>query len=397
MLFCQTPNIMTFFLRKNVIIFFSPVYGRIRFFDENGARYSISRCILTTFAITIFKQMKAVIRFILALLFLVPVMAHAQQKGIVKGRVFDSKNNEPGPFANVVIWKTTIGTAADENGYFRIENVPLGFNRLEVSSVGYNTKLSEEFMVNTASERTVNVDLEESSVSLEQVTVKADPFRKTAVSPMSLQRIGIAEIEKNPGGNRDISKVLQSMPGVLSSPAFRNDFIVRGGGPSENRFYLDDVELPNLNHFATQGASGGVVSIVNIDFVKEVNFYSGAFPADRGNLMSSLLDFKQISGNPDKIKVRGTLGATDFGVSLDGPLAPKTTFIMSARRSYLKFLFDMIGLPFLPVYNDVQFKTTTNLSPKSELTILGIGAYDVNNLNKNMKDPDDYQKYLLDY
>ena len=388
---------MTFFLRKNVIIFFSPVYGRIRFFDENGARYSISRCILTTFAITIFKQMKAVIRFILALLFLVPVMAHAQQKGIVKGRVFDSKNNEPVPFANVVIWKTTIGTAADENGYFRIENVPLGFNRLEVSSVGYNTKLSEEFMVNTASERTVNVELEESSVSLEQVTVKADPFRKTAVSPMSLQRIGIAEIEKNPGGNRDISKVLQSMPGVLSSPAFRNDFIVRGGGPSENRFYLDDVELPNLNHFATQGASGGVVSIVNIDFVKEVSFYSGAFPADRGNLMSSLLDFKQISGNPDKIKVRGTLGATDFGVSLDGPLAPKTTFIMSARRSYLKFLFDMIGLPFLPVYNDVQFKTTTNLSPKSELTILGIGAYDVNNLNKNMKDPDDDQKYLLDY
>ena len=173
---------MTFFLRKNVIIFFSPVYGRIRFFDENGARYSISRCILTTFAITIFKQMKAVIRFILALLFLVPVMAHAQQKGIVKGRVFDSKNNEPVPFANVVIWKTTIGTAADENGYFRIENVPLGFNRLEVSSVGYNTKLSEEFMVNTASERTVNVELEESSVSLEQVTVKADPFRKTAVS-----------------------------------------------------------------------------------------------------------------------------------------------------------------------------------------------------------------------
>ena len=234
--------------------------------------------------------MKAIILSALALLFLVPIVALAQQKGVVKGRVFDSKNNEPVPFANVVIWKTTIGTATDENGYFRIENVPLGFNRLEVSSVGYNTKLSEEFMVNTASERTVDVGLEENTVALEQVTVKADPFRKTAVSPMSLQRIGIAEIEKNPGGNRDISKVLQSMPGVLSSPAFRNDFIVRGGGPSENRFYLDDVELPNLNHFATQGSSGGVVSIVNVDFVKEVNFYSGAFPANRGNLISQSRD-----------------------------------------------------------------------------------------------------------
>lgn len=342
-------------------------------------------------------HMKTVVSLLFVLLVLVPHVAHAQQKGVVKGRVYDTKNNEPVPFANVVIWKTTIGGATDENGYFRIEKVPLGFNRLEVSSLGFTTKLSEEFMVNTAAERTVDVGLEESTVSLDQVTVKADPFRKTAVSPMSLQRIGIAEIEKNPGGNRDISKVLQSMPGVLSSPAFRNDFIVRGGGPSENRFYLDDVELPNLNHFATQGASGGVVSIVNIDFVKEVDFYSGAFPASRGNMMSSLLEFRQIAGNPDKIKVRGTFGATDFGLSLDGPLAPKTTFIVSARRSYLKFLFNMIGLPFLPVYNDFQFKTETRFDRKNVLTVLGIGAYDVNNLNKKMKDPDDDQRYMLNY
>lgn len=116
------------------------------------------------------------------------------------------------------------------------------------------------------------------------------------------------------------------MPGVLSSPAFRNDFVVRGGGPAENRFYLDEVELPNLNHFATQGASGGVVSIVNIDFVREVNFYSGAFPAACGNMLSSMLDFHQIEGNPDRIKVRATVGATDYGLSLDGPLLPKTTF-----------------------------------------------------------------------
>lgn len=181
--------------------------------------------------------MKTITQFVFTLLLFLPLFAVAQQKGVVKGRVLDSKNNEPIPFANVIIWKTTIGAATDEDGYFRIENVPLGYNRLEVSSVGYVTKLSEEFMVNTASERTVNVDLEESQVSLEQVTVKANPFRKTSESPVSLQRIGIAEIEKNPGGNRDISKVLQSMPGVLSSPAFRNDFIVRGGGPSENRFY----------------------------------------------------------------------------------------------------------------------------------------------------------------
>lgn len=323
--------------------------------------------------------------------------ALAQKTGVVKGRVFDVKNNEAVPFVNVVVYRTTVGVAADENGFFRIENVPVGYARLEVSSVGYKTGVSGEFMVSASSERTVDVGLEEMATELEQVTVRANPYRKTLESPISIQRIGIAEIEKNPGGNRDISKVVQSMPGVLSSPAFRNDFVVRGGGPAENRFYLDDIELPILNHFATQGASGGVVSIVNIDFVKEVNFYSGAFPAAYGNMMSSMLDFRQVEGNPDRVKVRATFGATDYGLSLDGPLAPKTTFIVSARRSYLKMLFGIIGLPFLPVYNDFQFKTVTRFNAKNELTLLGIGAYDVNHLNTDMKDPDDNQKYLLNY
>lgn len=320
-----------------------------------------------------------------------------EHTGSVKGRVFNVKNNEGVPFANVIVWKTTHGVATDENGYFNIDNITPGYIRLEVSSMGYRNELSEEFLVTTAGEKTVDIGIEEDAVVMEQVVVRASPFRKNIESPISAQRIGIAEIEKNPGGNRDISKVLQSMPGVLSSPAFRNDFVVRGGGPAENRFYLDGIELPNLNHFATQGASGGVVSIINIDFVREVNFYAGAFPANTGNVLSSVLDFKQVNGNPDQLKVRATLGATDYGVSLNGPLAPKTTFIMSARRSYLKMLFGVIGLPFLPVYNDFQFKTVTKFNAKSELTLLGIGAYDFNNLNKDLKDPDDGQKYLLNY
>lgn len=321
----------------------------------------------------------------------------AQNRGVIKGKIFDISNNEPLPFANVILYGSTVGVAADADGNYRIENVMPGFVRLEVSSLGYKTRVTVEFMVNTVAERTENVGLEAVSTTLEQVTVKASPFRKNVDSPVALQRIGIAEIEKNPGGNRDISKVVQSMPGVLSSPAFRNDFVVRGGGPAENRFYLDEVELPNLNHFATQGASGGVVSIVNIDFVKEVNFYSGAFPAARGNMLSSMLDFHQIEGNPDRVKVRATFGATDYGLSMDGPLLPKTTFIASARRSYLKMLFGIIGLPFLPVYNDFQFKTVTHFNEKNEFTLLGIGAYDVNHLNTDMKDPDDNQKYLLNW
>lgn len=337
------------------------------------------------------------IGFGLLLILLGGLKLSAQNHCVVKGQIIDAATQEGVPFANIIVYGTTIGVAADEAGFYRLENVSPGFLRLEVSSVGYRTKITGEFLVNTALERTENVRIEAESEALEQVTVTASPYRKTAVSPVSLQRIGIAEIEKNPGGNRDISKVVQSMPGVLSSPAFRNDFVVRGGGPAENRFYLDEVELPNLNHFATQGASGGVVSIVNIDFVREVNFYSGAFPAACGNMLSSMLDFRQAEGNPDRVKVRLTAGATDYGLSLDGPLLPKTTFLVSARRSYLKMLFGIIGLPFLPVYNDFQFKTVTRFNRRNELTLLGIGAYDVNHLNTDMKDPDDHQKYLLNW
>lgn len=338
-------------------------------------------------------------KYLLLLICLIVIgsTAMAQNKCVIKGRISDAASNEAVPFANVVVYGTTIGVAADAEGNYRLENITPGRVRLEVSSLGYKTKVSSEFLVNTAAERIENISLDPESTTLEQVTVKASPYRKTADSPVSLQRIGIAEIEKNPGGNRDISKVVQSMPGVLSSPAFRNDFVVRGGGPAENRFYLDEVELPNLNHFATQGASGGVVSIVNIDFVREVNFYSGAFPAAYGNMLSSMLDFRQMEGNPDRVKVRATFGATDYGLSLDGPLAPKTTFLVSARRSYLKMLFGIIGLPFLPVYNDFQFKTVTRFNQKNELTLLGIGAYDVNHLNTDIKDPDDHQKYLLNW
>ena len=176
----------------------------------------------------------------------------------------------------------------------------------------------------------------------------------------------------------------------------RNDVIVRGGGPSENTFYLDDVEIPNINHFATQGASGGPVGILNVDFIREVNFYSGAFPANRGDALSSVLEFKQKDGNKEKLEVKGTLGASEVALTLDGPIGEKTTFIFSARRSYLQLLFAVLELPFLPTYNDVQFKIKTKLNSKSELTLIGLGALDQFNLNLDANETED-QQYILNY
>ncbi len=324
-----------------------------------------------------------------------PVISQEKQ-GKIKGRVINASTNEGVPFATVVISGTTTGAMTDFDGNYTFTGIEPGYIQLKASSVGYESYVSNSFLVTR--DKTVSVDLpiSESVVGIDDVVVKASPFRKKLDSPVSVRIIGIQEIEKNPGGNRDISKVIQSFPGVASTPAYRNDVIVRGGGPNENSFYLDEIEIPYLNHFSTQGASGGPVGIINVDFIKELNFYSGAFPASRGNAVSSVLSFRQIDGNDEKIKFRATVGASDLGITIDGPTGDNSTLIMSVRRSYLQLLFSVIGLPFLPAYNDFQFKHKTKISDKGELTVLGIGALDDFELNRKANDTD-YQRYILDY
>ncbi len=324
------------------------------------------------------------------------VSGQTDNKGVIEGRIYNETSNEPVPFANIVVFGTTIGTASNFDGEFLFTGIQPGFVKLQVSAVGFEDYISPEIMVTNAKKVYIDIPLKETSVALDEVVVKANVFRKTEESPVSLRRIGIREIEKSPGANRDISKVIQSFPGVASTPAQRNDVIVRGGGPSENSFFLDGVEIPNLNHFATQGASGGPVGIINVDFIREVKFYSGAFPANRGNALSSVIEFQQKDGNPEKLEVQGTLGASEVALTLDGPIGDKTTYIFSARRSYLQFLFKVLGLPFLPTYNDAQFKVKTKLDEKNELTFIGLGAIDDFKLNLEANDTED-QRYILNY
>lgn len=244
--------------------------------------------------------------YIISFLLSAGLLQAQQNSGVIKGRVFNSKTNEGVPFASVVVWGTPIGAMTDFDGNFSFTGIKPGFAELRVSSLGFKPYISGAVMVTNSNQVNIEIPLEEIEVAIGEVVVKASPFRKKIESPVSVRIIGIDEIEKNPGGNRDISKVIQSFPGVASTPAFRNDVIVRGGGPNENRFYIDNVEIPYLNHFSTQGASGGPVGIINVDFVQSVDFLSGAFPASKGNALSSILNFSFIDGNKDKMKYRAT-------------------------------------------------------------------------------------------
>lgn len=333
---------------------------------------------------------------IIAILVAVSAGLYAQN-GSVKGRVLDAETNEPVPFANVIVTGTLNGTAANVDGEFAIANLPAGYIRLSASAVGYTTAFSADVLVTNKRTETVEIRLSASSTELDEVTVKASPFKKEIETPVALQKIGIEEIETSPGSNRDISRVIQSFPGVGGTPAFRNDIIIRGGGPSEVNFYLDEVEIPNINHFATQGASGGPVGILNADLISDVNFYSGAFPANTGDALSGVFQFTQKDGNPDKIKARIALGASETSLCLDGPLGKQTTYIISARRSYLQFLFAALELPFLPTFTDYQMKVKHKISPKSEISFVSIGALDDFALNTGIENPDEQQEYILAY
>ena len=308
------------------------------------------------------------------------------QTSTIKGRVFNSINNEAVPFANIFIDSTSVGTTSDFEGNYRITDLKPGTYSIICSFIGFKRQISFEVPVTSARTTTLDFALVEESTTLDQVVIAASPFNKREESPVSLRTISSSEIYRNPGGNRDISNVIQILPGVASSSSFRNDIIVRGGAPNENRFYLDGIEVPNINHFATQGSSGGPVGMINVNFIREVDFYAGAFPANRGNALSSILEFRQIEGNDESLKGTFMLGSSDVGMTLDGPMGKKSTFILSARRSYLQFLFKALGLPFLPTYNDFQYKQTIKVDKKNRITLIGLGAIDDFQLNTTAND-----------
>ncbi|MHC1707387.1 MAG: TonB-dependent receptor [Bacteroidales bacterium] len=320
------------------------------------------------------------------------------QTGSIKGKVVNSRNNEPIAFANIILYgNPEKGTTSDIDGNYTLSGIKPGYAKLVASYVGYDKTVTQEVLVTLVHPVNLDIQMQEISVKLQAVEIRASTFIKKIESPVSLQTLGIQEIEKNPGANRDISRVIQSLPGVASSVSFRNDVIVRGGGASENRFYLDGIEIPNLNHFATQGASGGPVGIINADFIREVDFYAGAFPANRGNALSSVIEFRQIDGNTDNWNFHGTLGASDLAFTTDGPVTKNSSLLFSVRRSYLQFLFNILGLPFLPTYNDYQLKYKWNIDKKNQFTLISIGALDKSTLNTGIENPDESQRYILGY
>jgi hypothetical protein len=310
--------------------------------------------------------------------------ATAQNNGRLSGMVVDKLTQKILPNVNVSVEGTGKGTITDTNGIFRITGIPLQTYNIIFSLVGYKKQTLFNVVVNAGNENNFNIELEQSADALAEVVVKANKRTARAATletPLSVQRLTSEEIKSNPGGNFDISKVIQTLPGVgggAGGGGFRNDIIIRGGGPGENVFYLDGIEVPVINHFQTQGSAGGPQGILNVSFIEDVKLNSSAFDARYDNALSSVFQFKQKTGNPNKLQGNVRLSATELAATLDGPLSKnkKTTFLASARRSYLQLLFTAIDLPIRPSYWDFQTKITHQINKKTTLSFIGIGAID---------------------
>ena len=312
----------------------------------------------------------------------------------IRGKVYDMESGLPLVNVHISVNGDAAGTETDSAGVFLFRRLAPGNYSISASHVGYETINFRSFVLVKDEDRNMEIALRPVQQILEEVIVKAAPFRKGVDVPVSMRSLYAAEIQRNPGSDNDISKVIRALPGVTSLSAFRNDLIIRGGAPNENRFFLDEIEIPVINHLVTQGASGGAFSMINSNHLREVEYLSSSFPASRGNALSSVFGFTLKDGNPDSLLSVINLGGTEAGFTVDGPLSDKSSMLFSVRRSYRQYLLKALKFAFFPVYNDVTAKFKYRLSANSTLSFMGIGAMDRFALNKAVGD-NEIQLYLL--
>jgi outer membrane receptor for ferrienterochelin and colicin len=325
---------------------------------------------------------------------LISVASSAQVKTSIRGKVVDEKGAPI--FAASVYLNTNQGSISEEDGTFLITNVIPGSYNLTASFVGFDSQTKFNIIIKSKGNRSFNFILIESSESLEEVVVSnKNKISRPKETPLSTQSLSAVEIATYPGGNNDVVQVAQSLPGVSPSVGgFRNDLIIRGGAPNETVYYLDGVEVPNINHFATQGSAGGPVGLLNVSFINDVTLSTSAFGAQYDNPLSGVLQFKQRDGNKERFNTNIRVSATDAAFTFEGPLfknkkkESKTSFLLSVRRSYLQALFKLIGLPIRPDYWDYQYKLTHQIDNYNDLYFIGLGSVD----DFSVEAPEDYDE-----
>ncbi len=302
--------------------------------------------------------------------------------GSIDGKVFDTDTKAPLIGAHVLVVGTSMGASTSMNGEFIVRNVPLGSYRVKFSYVGYEPAIITDVIVKPNRAARVDAGLKMSSFRTGEVEVTPGYFARSDDERVSSVRFSYEEIRRAPGAAGDVSRIMMSLPSVGEVNDQSNGLVVRGGSPVENAFFIDNIEIPNINHFPTQGSTNGPIGLLKVDFIKDVSFYSGGFSAEYGGRLSSVMDIKFREGNRQKIEGQLNLDFAGFGGVAEGPLfSDKGSWMVSVRRSYLDLLIKTIdmGTSVVPRYGDYQWKAVYDLDESDRLELLGIWGDDHNN------------------
>ena len=322
---------------------------------------------------------------ILLLLLLIIFSGLNAQVGSINISVFDEFSKKP---LEATLKRQNSTDSISGTSNLQLDNIPSGSYTFEISAENYQTNYLVDINIVPNQNLSFSVGLNKAQVKdIQEVIITRKVYKTTAESPLSLRNITSEEVQKSAGSNRDVSRAILSFPGVGTTATFRNDLFIRGGSSAENKFYIDGIEVPIINHFQTQGASGGPRGIITVDFIKDVDFYSGAFPARRNASLSSLFEFNLKDARKDKLGYKAIIGLDDLQFMMDGPLSKDQSWtgLFSVRKSTLQLLFKAIGLPFLPSYYDTTIKVSKKYKSGDELYFLGLGAIDKFKFNTEAK------------
>lgn len=302
-----------------------------------------------------------------------------EKTGSIKGIVVDAEVKSPLPLVQVTIISLNKQTLTDEEGQFSFTDIPVGSYMLQFSCEFYTTSRKTDIQVKSQRITQVHaaMQLEPSFRQKESITVTAGYFAAAEKQNPSTSQFSFEEIRRLAVPIGDVSRILSSLPSVISVNAMSNSLVVRGGNPAENNFFIDNIQIPNINHFPQLGSTAGAIGLLNIDFIRDVRFYSGGFSPQYGNSLSSVMDVRFREGNQDEHDFQ--LGLDMMGASVvgEGPLGRDMgSWMFSARRSYLDLLIELMGQGVPVTYSDFQGKINWNLSSKNRLSFLGIGGID---------------------
>ena len=304
--------------------------------------------------------------------------SYAQHLGAISGSIVDKETHQPIEGVNFIIINTARGAASDQNGSFVMNNIPVGSYTVQVSMIGYSGIVRPNVNINSNKLTQLNFYMEKSVIEGKAIFVSGGYFEKTQDAVVSNRTMDYEEIRSDPVGVYDIQMMMQALPGVVSESDQSNELIVRGGSAGENLFIMDNLEIPNPNHFGRVGAGGGPINLINSDFIDKIDFFAGGFPAKYGDKQSSVMDVTLREGNKQNHEIKAEANMAGLGLTMEGPMIKnRASYMGSYKKSFLKYVIKSAGLTAIPEYWNGQTKVVYYINNKEKLTFNFITGDDI--------------------